>query len=85
MTWRRTTAEESAWWDAHFGRFADGVHAVADVGGCRWAVLDRMWRGWPDPPEFAWFALDADDSVWAARDFDWWPEAWAAPPERQSV
>ena len=80
VTWRRPDLAEIAWWDDRFGRFAEFVYAVAEVEGRRWAVLERTWHGWPDPPEYAWFAVDADDRVWAARDFDWWPAAWVAPP-----
>ena len=80
VTWRRPDADEARWWDARYGPFADWVYAVTEVDGRRWVVLERTWHGWPDPPEYAWFALNADGSLWAARDFDWWPTAWTPPP-----
>ena len=43
--------------------------------GRRWVVRDRMWFGWPDPPEFVAIAFDGDE-VWAAADFDNWPRKW---------
>ena len=39
-------------------------------------ALERFWHGWPDPPEFAFFAFVPDGSVWAAADFADWPECW---------
>jgi hypothetical protein len=39
---------------------------------------DRMWSGWPDPPEFCFFAMD-NDTVWAVADFDRWPGTWTPP------
>ena len=85
--WRRPTPDEARWWKEHprFGRFADFCYAVATVDGRRWTVMERTWHGWPDPPEYVWFALEVDDAVWAAPDFDGWPRAWTPPgPPGQS-
>ena len=83
VVWARPTPDEARWWEAHpvLGRFADECCAVAVIEGRRAAVMERIWFGWPDPPEFIWFVLAADGGVWAARDFDRWPAAWVRPGE----
>ncbi|PAX08206.1 hypothetical protein CKY28_11590 [Sphingomonas lenta] len=80
VAWRDPTPAEMDFWEAHpiVGRFADSTYAVAEVDGRRWVVRDRLWFGWPDPPEFAWFVLDGE-AVWAAADFNDWPRAWKRP------
>jgi hypothetical protein len=80
IVWRRADAEEDSRYDAHpiIGRFGDSVFAVADHEGCQLVIRDRCWFGWPDPPEFAFFAIK-DDGIWAAIDFDAWPSKWTRP------
>jgi len=77
ITWRAPTAAERAEYDMHAitGRFGDDTIALADIDGRRWVVRDRLWFGWPDPPEFVAIAFDGDE-VWAAADFDNWPRKW---------
>ena len=77
LSWRRPTVEEERRADTHpvIGRFGDGTHAVRDGDGRWFVVRDRMWHGWPDPPEFALFVLDGD-AIWCAADFDGWPGRW---------
>ena len=79
VRWRQPTAAEAARWDAHpvVGRFADS-YAVACVDGQDWVLRDRIWSGWPDPPEFAFFVLDTE-AIRVAIDFDGWPSAWTRP------
>lgn len=79
VSWRRPTLAEAARWDAHpvVGRCGD-PYAVARVDGRDWLVRERLWSGWPDPPEFAFFVLDGE-AIWLATDFDGWPRAWARP------
>lgn len=81
IMWWRPSPQEVAAWDAHplVGRFADDVLALAEVGGRDWIVKDRMWSGWPDPPEYAFFVLEGVN-VWAVADFDRWPKTWSLPP-----
>jgi hypothetical protein len=80
VLWRKPTPQERAGIESHpiLTRFGDDTIAVADVDGRRWIVRDRLWFGWPDPPEFAFFALDGD-SIWAAVDFNHWPSRWQRP------
>ncbi len=81
VPWRRPSPQETQTWDSHplVSRFADDVLALARVDDRDWIVKDRMWSGWPDPPEYAFFVLDGD-SVWAVADFDRWPKTWSLPP-----
>lgn len=80
VTWRIPTDMEGAAIEAHpvLGRFGDDTIGVADVDDERWIVRDRDWFGWPDPPQYIFFAL-ADDRIRAAADFDRWPPRWTRP------
>jgi hypothetical protein len=84
VDWRPPTDAERRHIDEHpiLGRFGDMTQLVADVGARRWIVRDRDWHGWPDPPEFVFFALEGE-AIWAARDFDGWPSAWGAEPAKR--
>lgn len=80
VAWRLPTDAEAAAIDGHpvLGRFGDHIVAVADVGDEHWIVRDRDWFGWPDPPEYVFFALTGD-TIRAAVDFDGWPPRWSLP------
>jgi hypothetical protein len=86
IVWRKPDSDEEHTIETHpiLGRFGDCTIAVADVEGRRCVVRERMWHGWPDPPEFAFFALSADGSVWSARDFNTWPASWTRPASHPS-
>ena len=61
-------------------RFGDFVFTADPIDeapwqGQRWFVIERIWHGFPDPPRYAFFALQGD-TVWAAQDFSTWPTAW---------
>ena len=86
ISWRKPGEAEGAEIETHpvLGRFGDCTIAVADVDGLRCLVRERLWHGWPDPPEFVFFALATDGSIWSARDFDLWPRAWTRPLPHQS-
>ncbi len=63
-------------------RFGDGALCWHSDGGETRVIIDRMWHGWPDPPEFAIFAFDSERQIVWATDFMTWPQAWArAQPE----
>ena len=81
IRWRTPTADEHAAIDADLvlGRFGDDTIALAEVDGRRWIVRERVWHGWPDPPEFAFFAVEPDGTIWVGADFDRWPAVWARP------
>jgi hypothetical protein len=81
VAWRTPDDAECAHFAAHplVGRFGDGTIAVATVDGRTWIVRERDWYGWPDPPQFVFFALEPGGSVWSARDFHEWPKAWTRP------
>lgn len=73
------------------GRFGDGIvgwHRTgaergADVGDWQdWFVIDRMWHGFPDPPEFAFLAFDADGTIISGHDFSDWPPVWIKPASK---
>jgi hypothetical protein len=61
-------------------RFGDGALCWSSGAGENRIVIDRMWHGWPDPPEFAVFAFDVERRIVWATDFDYWPERWERPP-----
>jgi hypothetical protein len=79
IAWRKPTREEDANYDGHviIGRFGDSTEAIAVVDQRTWIVRERTFYGWPDPPRFAFFALDAGGTIWAAADFHEWPRGWA--------
>ena len=70
-------------YDPRFEPYAEFAEWVAEPEGRdgpeKWVVMSRAWHGWPDPPEFAFFAQDAAGEVICAADFDWWPKAWTRP------
>ncbi len=78
VEWRKPDDAERRFYDDHplIARFADDTIAIADIEGRRWVVRQRMWFGWPDPPEFAVFAFEGE-AIWAAEDFDRWPNRWS--------
>ncbi|UZK65609.1 hypothetical protein [Sphingomonas sp. M1-B02] len=80
LQWQAPTADARAEIEAHpiLGRFGDDTIAVVEWEGRRLIVRERMWFGWPDPPEFIFFALQGD-AIWAGADFDSWPRAWSRP------
>lgn len=80
IAWREPCDVERKAIDAHpiVGCFGDWTIGIADVDGRRWIVRDRDWFGWPDPPEYVFFALEGD-TIWAGADFHNWPRAWTRP------
>ena len=81
VQWRHPLPADRETWDSHplVGRFAEDLLALADVDGRVWIVKDRMWFGWPDPPQYAFLVMDRD-TVWAVADFSRWPANWLLPP-----
>ncbi len=81
LIWQAPTEKDNRTWadDESLQRFGDSLIAVADVGNRRWMIVERDWHGWPDPPEWAFFAIENNNAVWAAADFDIWPDAWTRP------
>ncbi|WP_420137845.1 hypothetical protein [Sphingomonas sp.] len=80
VLWRTPTAADEKTIEVHpvLGRFGDATIAVAEVDGRHWIVRERDWHGWPDPPRYVFFANE-QDGIWAAADFDGWPQAWQQP------
>ncbi len=79
--WREPGKAEASEIEAHsiLSQFGDATIAVAEVDGRRCIIRERLWHGWPDPPEFVFFALSSDGSIWSARDFNFWPASWTRP------
>lgn len=86
MGWRVPTDTEAAAIEAHpiLSRFGDLAVAVADVDGRHWIVREQDWHGWPDPPQYVFFAME-DDVLWAVGDFDRWPGRWLTPVDPHSA
>lgn len=63
-------------YDPRFERHTDGIDWLTRSGEEFWLVGERLWHGWPDPPQWAFWALDAEQRLIAAADFDLWPPAW---------
>lgn len=80
VTWRKPSHDEAQTLlaDPFLGRFADEVCGLAAVAGRSWIVLERDWHGWPDPPQYAFFAI-ASGKIWVAADFHNWPRSWTLP------
>lgn len=81
IAWRIPNESEQAQWAGHpiAGRFGDDTLAVCECDGRSWVVRERIFHGWPDPPQFAFFAIERDGLVWCARDFTQWPPRWRKP------
>ena len=69
-------------------RFGDGIVGWHKPGLGAEAetviIIDRLWYGWPDPPEYAWLVFDQDGRIIAGCDFHAWPKAWVrslTPPQ----
>ncbi|MBN8913793.1 MAG: hypothetical protein J0H65_17390 [Rhizobiales bacterium] len=79
VAWRRPSRGEDAQYESHavLGRFGDFTEAIATVDRRTWVVRERIFNGWPDPPRFAFFALEPDGAIWAAADFHQWPPGWS--------
>ncbi|MEO0912709.1 MAG: hypothetical protein AAFY59_06950 [Pseudomonadota bacterium] len=78
LAWCAPTEDDRAFWAgrADLAPYGDWLDCVTDVDGRRWFAVSRDWHGWPDPPEFAVFALEPSGTVWMARDFANWPRVW---------
>ena len=66
VVWRKPAWEEARRWseDKRFEPYAEWCEWVAEVetkkGREQWLALSRTWHGYPDPPEFAFFAMNAE-------------------------
>lgn len=54
-------------YDPRFEPYSDGIEWVGRPSAPRfqgevWLVGERLWHGWPDPPEFVFWALAAGDA-----------------------
>ena len=55
--------------------FGNATYATAQVSKQTWIIREAYFHGWPDPPRFTFFAMEADH-LWAAGQFVDWPENW---------
>ena len=78
VVWHKPGQTEVEFWKNHqqLSLFGDGLFALAEVDEQLWLVVDRIWHGFPDPPEFAFFAVKPNGVIWAGADFDTWPAPW---------
>jgi hypothetical protein len=60
-------------------RFGDGIFAYRAAAEEQWFIIDRLWHGFPDPPEFAFLAFDASKQIVTGKDFSTWPATWKRP------
>ncbi len=86
ILFRKPNAEEDKHFDQHmiFGQYGDFNVAIAEHEGETLVIRERIWNGWPDPPQFVFFALQGKE-VTCAADFNFWPGKWVSPetpPER---
>ena len=79
VAWTKPVEEDNRRFGAvlDVDKFGDFVLAAARVDDQRWFVIERFWNGWPDPPKFAFFAIEPNNSIWAAADFHHWPKRWS--------
>jgi hypothetical protein len=79
--WRLPTATEQAAFAAHrkLSEIADSLIAAADVGEESWILMDRVWFGFPDDPQFAFFAFRPDGSTICAANLDDLSPSWRLP------
>ena len=85
VVWRQPTDDERQRYDAHpiISDFGDFTEGVTEVDGRFWVARSRAFWGWPDPPQWVLFVVDADGGVWCAADFNQWPQGWKRPePEK---
>lgn len=82
IAWEKpcTAASKALEADPFLSRFGDFFEAIGWSGDLACVVIERAWHGFPDPPQFAFFAM-RDNRVWAAADMGGWPRAWPAPAQ----
>lgn len=87
INWRAPTQDERRAHATHVvvSRFGDSTVAVADWEGRHCLVRERTWFGWPDAAQFAFFAVSLNGSIWAARDFSFWPQSWTRPTAQHTI
>lgn len=78
ITWRKPTQMERTLYDGHaiISRFGDETHAIADIDGRVGVIRERDFHGWPDPPRWVVFVLEADGRIWTAADYNQLPRRW---------
>lgn len=81
IDWRLPTATEQAAFAAHrkLSKIADFLVAAADVGEESWIMMDRIWFGFPDQAQFAFFAFRPDGSTICAAELDDPSPSWRLP------
>lgn len=57
-------------------RFGDGIVGWHEAVSQTMIIIDRLWHGWPDPPEYAWLMFDEGGRIIAGYDFNTWPQTW---------
>lgn len=79
ICWHSPYAEERSWLDEHevWRRFGDETIGTANVDGLACYVRERIWFGWPDPPQYVVLAFDNTGHIAIAMDFAIWPTAWS--------
>lgn len=78
MTWWMPTASQKRRFKVHpkIGKVADNLIAVSRDGRQEFWVMDNDWAGFPDPAEFLFLGFERDRTIFAAGQFEDWPQNW---------
>ena len=79
--WRQANPEEHSWFKAQpeLETLGDFLLLAPDIKDELWLLIERVWNGFPDPPEYAFLAFDLDGQLIIAKDFDHLPRTWTLP------
>ena len=79
--WRQANPEEHAWLKTQpeLEALGDFLFLAPGIEDELWLLIERIWNGFPDPPEYAFLAYDLGGGLIIAKDFDYLPRAWTLP------
>ena len=79
--WRGASPAEYGWLKTQpeLEQFGEFLFLASDIEDELWLLIERTWHGFPDPPQYAFFAFGADDKLIVGMDLDDLPEAWVMP------
>jgi len=79
--WRQANPDEHSWLKSQteLEQFGDFLFLTSNIEDELWLLIERTWHGFPDPPQYAFFAFGLDHRLIVAKDLDDLPTAWAMP------